>query len=111
MIVDKKIRALENFSDNLPKPGNILLMEAITSSCADLGAFDPASLAKHFGMLGDGCLGNGQVVNDVCRNAAGVGNKELHHLKTDWIAERLEHGYQFLLFSSGNVECAASFRQ
>ena len=52
-------------------------------------------------MLRYGGLGNGQVLDNVSRDAAGVGDQEFHYLKARRIPQGFEHGHQPLLLVHG----------
>ncbi len=57
------------------------------------------------GWLGNGGLGNRQMVDDVPGDAPGMGHQKLYNFKANGIADGLEHIYQPFLGLTGNIQC------
>jgi hypothetical protein len=98
---------LKYIADFGSKPGDVILVQAVTGCGSFNGALYQASLAQHLEMLGHRRLGYGQVVYDVPGDAAGVNDQEFHNLEPDRVTECLEHGDKVFLFLSGDIKGAA----
>ena len=58
-------------------------------------------------MLGDGSLGNGQMVDDVAGDASGMGYQEFDNLKPNGISQGFEHFDQTFLRFAGDIQGTA----
>ena len=84
-------------------------MQAVACGGPFNSSFNPASLAQYLEVLRDGRLGNGQIIDEVSGDTAGMGDQELHDFEADGVADCLEHSHQPLLLRSGDIERAARF--
>ena len=56
-------------------------------------------------MLGSRRLRDGQIVDNITGDAAGVGDQELHNLEADRVTQGFKHRNKPILVDAGNVEC------
>lgn len=96
----RSVAELEDIFDDGPKPTYGFSIELVIDGWSIHYAFDPASVTKHFEMLGSGCLRDGQVFNNVTGDAIRMSDQKFHDLKTDGIPQRLEHRNQSILVKS-----------
>jgi hypothetical protein len=82
---------LENFADHGPKPVNILFIELVAGSGAFDNSGDPAGLFEHLKMLRNGSLGNGEIFDNIARDATRMRHQKLDDFKPDGITDRFEH--------------------
>jgi hypothetical protein len=95
---------LEYFADYGSKPSNILFIQLVASSGAFDNAGDPAGVFEHLEMLRNGGLGNGEIFDNIARDASRMGNQKLDDFKPDGISQGFEHTNQFLLLLAGDIQ-------
>lgn len=98
---------LEDGAHGLFEPGDPFFPQAVTGGRALDLSLDPARLPQDLEMLGNGRLGDGQVVHDVAGDAAGMGEQKLQDFKANGMTQRLAQGDQLGLFIALDGQGAA----